>query len=222
MTKQAKPTRKPFEVITKEVLGDYPEDVLAYIQFGAEALEWMESLFYAIKELNDKEGSRTHIKNLAGLGGCVSSDLSDIYGGQYEEFILRLEAALAESGERATDAIVRAAFKNDEHGEKIVFVQRSDNMAPEIPVGADVIVDTSITYCAKSGGLYLLNVAADPELSIAQHQIIKRLTKHDQQDLYNVSCANQHYQSYDLPGSELDIAGMVVGSVQGFTAIEEA
>lgn len=116
---------------------------------------------------------------------------------------------------QATDAIVRI-LKNGAYWGKIAFVQRSDGMAPEIPVGAVVIVDTSITWCAKSGGLYLLNIAGDPALSIARHQTIKRLSKHDLQDLYRVSCANPHYQSYDAPGSELDIAGMVVGSVQCF------
>jgi hypothetical protein len=105
---------------------------------------------------------------------------------------------------------------NGAHRERIVFIQRSDAMAPEIPIGAVVVVDTSITWCAKSGGLYLLNIAADPAQSIARHQSIKRLSKHDLEDLYRVSCANQYYQSYDAPGAELDIAGMVVGSIQCF------
>ncbi len=117
--------------------------------------------------------------------------------------------------EQASSAIIQV-FQNGTHQGKIAFIQRSDSMAPEIPIGAVVIVDTSITWCAKSGGLYLLNIAADPAQSIAQHQSIKRLSKHDLEDLYRVSCANQYYQSYDQPGSELDIAGMVVGSIQCF------
>ena len=116
---------------------------------------------------------------------------------------------------QAANAIAQVVNKGAYQG-KIAYIQRSDAMAPEIPIGAVVVVDTSITWCAKSGGLYLLNIAADPSQSIAQHQSIKRLSKHDLEDLYRVSCANPHYQSYDQPGSELDIAGMVVGSIQCF------
>ncbi|MFZ3017128.1 MAG: hypothetical protein WA056_01575 [Gallionella sp.] len=94
MTKQAKPTRQPIEVITKEVLGEYPEDVLAYIQYGVEALGWMESLFHAIEELHGKEGSGHHIKNLAGLGKYVAGDMSNTNGCHYEELSEKLQAAL--------------------------------------------------------------------------------------------------------------------------------
>lgn len=116
---------------------------------------------------------------------------------------------------QAANAITQV-INNGAHQGKIAFIQRSDAMAPEIPIGAVVIVDTSITWCAKSGGLYLLNIAADPAQSIAQHQTIKRLFKHDLEDMYRVSCANQYYQPYDQPGSELDIVGMVVGSIRCF------
>lgn len=102
MTKQAKPARRhPFETITKEALGEYPEDVLAYIKYGVEALDWMGSLFRAIDELNDKEGNLTHIKNLAGLGKYVCDDLSNTYGCQYEELSGKLQAAIAESKVRS-------------------------------------------------------------------------------------------------------------------------
>lgn len=50
--------------------------------------------------------------------------------------------------EQASSAIVQI-FQNGTHRGKIAFIQRSDSMAPEIPIGAVVIVDTAITWCAK-------------------------------------------------------------------------
>lgn len=94
MTKQAKPARKPFEIATKEVFGEYPEDVLAYLKFSVDALAWTEALFHAIEELHGKEGSDRHIKNLAGLGKYVAGDLSETYGCQFEDFSEKLRAAL--------------------------------------------------------------------------------------------------------------------------------
>lgn len=98
----AKPTKpaaplQPIEQTMKDVFGDHPTDVIDHIQYGAEALDWLESIFHAIEELHGNEGSKRHIKKLAGLGKYVAFDMSNTLGCQYESYSEKLEAAIAES-----------------------------------------------------------------------------------------------------------------------------
>ena len=95
-TKPAAPLQ-PIEQTMKNVFGDSPTDVINHIQYGAEALDWLESIFHAIEELHDKEGSSRHVKKLASLGKYVAYDMSNTLGCQYEEYSEKLEAAIAES-----------------------------------------------------------------------------------------------------------------------------
>ena len=99
MAKQTKPaaTLQPIESTMKDVFGDHPTNVIAHIQYGAEALDWMESIFHGIEKQHDNEGSGSHIKKLAGLGKYVAFDISNTLGCQYEEYSEKLEAAISES-----------------------------------------------------------------------------------------------------------------------------
>lgn len=99
MAKQTKPAAplQPIESTMKDVFGDRPTDVIAHIQYGVEALDWLESVFHAIEQLHDNEPSNRHIKKLAGLGKYVAFDISNTLGCQYEEYSEKLEAAIAES-----------------------------------------------------------------------------------------------------------------------------
>lgn len=60
----------------KRIFGEaHPEDVLAPLKMAIETIYWLESLLEAIKEC---PSISSHIKNLAGMGRYLASDIGNI------------------------------------------------------------------------------------------------------------------------------------------------
>ncbi|TBR09915.1 MAG: hypothetical protein EPO47_05055 [Rugosibacter sp.] len=88
-------------------------------------------------------------------------------------------------------------------------------MAPEIPGGDVVIIDTSITWHVKDG-IYLINFPGKPGTQFPPTQLIRSVIKGHpgREDEYWVTCLNESYQGDWIKGEDMNIAGLVTGSVR--------
>lgn len=88
------------------------------------------------------------------------------------------------------------------------FVVNYDSMSPTIKIGDMVAVETSITWWVKDG-IYLLNF---PRISDAcpGTQLLRRVIRIPFQDRYKIICDHQDYETVEVDGNLLDIAGLAV------------
>ena len=91
------PAQSPLQH-ARAVLGQSPRDVALYLDISQESLDWLGSIFSAIKLLHEKGGGEIHIKRLAGLGKYVADDIGNLIGCEHEKIIASIEVAEAEEG----------------------------------------------------------------------------------------------------------------------------
>ncbi|MCL1860934.1 MAG: hypothetical protein FWG52_05295 [Proteobacteria bacterium] len=80
--------------------GRHPDDVISALKTGSETLDWLCSIFVAIKERCEK-GDSIHpgaIKNLVEIGLYLAGDFSNFLGCEFEELERKIEAAKALEG----------------------------------------------------------------------------------------------------------------------------
>lgn len=85
---------------SKAIFGCDPRNVIFPIEVACETLDWLESIFHAIRVLheNGNDSSATHIKHLAKLGAHVAADASNSVGCMHETMRDHIEAV--ETAER--------------------------------------------------------------------------------------------------------------------------
>lgn len=88
------------------------------------------------------------------------------------------------------------------------FVVEYDSMAPTVNIGDLVVVDTSITWWVKDG-IYLLNFPYQSPVLPAT-QLLRRVIRIPFQDRYKIICDHQDYETVEVDGNLLDIAGLAV------------
>jgi hypothetical protein len=93
MAKTACPPKQSLLQHASAVLGQSPRDVAMYLSISTESLDWLGSIFSAIKMLHEKGGEEVHIKNLAGLGKYIADDISNLIDSEHEKIISSIEAA---------------------------------------------------------------------------------------------------------------------------------
>ena len=102
-------------------------------------------------------------------------------------------------------------------GHRLIHIQQSDNMAPEIPAGAIVIVDTSITWWVKDA-FYLVNLPGKVGTAFPPSQQVLKIIQpgpsigHEHERW--IAYPNPNYDNYWAPLEALDIAGLVIGSIR--------
>ena len=74
--------------LSREMLGEHPEDVIAIVQAGAERLAQMAILFRAIEKKADPV---SEIKQLASLGSYVADDTANFMDDRHEHFTAALK-----------------------------------------------------------------------------------------------------------------------------------